>query len=236
MTARRLATLALAGLAASALAAVLLAQPRPVITLAEYIRIASSGPEEVAIRELVKYDGLYEATEMRYGRNWGQHAVMHSSDHRAALECLLGRAPTYLEQTDSYSGKVRVEATLTTGMATIRAGRLCLGVPDPEATPSATPPPVVTPTPSLPPPPTPCPKCPPTCTPVAPPPDLFACVRVVPTKRGIHLLRVTWRDVANCAAAIEWLQEGPLCVEEFTPDGRSTGALEWSLGDEEVAP
>lgn len=42
-------------------------------------------------------------SEARWGADYAQHGYMHSTDHLAALRCILKREPTYLEVYDSWS-------------------------------------------------------------------------------------------------------------------------------------
>lgn len=139
---------------------------KPVITTEQWLDIASNNTFDEGNRLLLAFDGdsVRAVSDQRYGANWGQRLVMHSTDHISALQALLGREPTFLEVYDSNSGRVRVAATGTTGMGTIYAARKLFEAENPPVTPPVVPP--APPTPPVQPPP------PPVQPPVIEPPPL----------------------------------------------------------------
>lgn len=101
------------------------------ITQSEWETLASSydynSLEYMKLINEYSADSLRLAAEARYGKDWGQHLVMHT-DHGPALTLILHsmgikRKATKLEETDSLSGRVTVEATGTTGMETIEKAK-----------------------------------------------------------------------------------------------------------------
>ena len=78
---------------------------KPAITMEKWLEIGSSNTFDVAEGLFAAFDGqsILACGEMRWGRDFGKHGFMHSTDHRSALLKINGHEPTWLEVYDSWS-------------------------------------------------------------------------------------------------------------------------------------
>ena len=78
---------------------------KPAITMEKWLEIGSSNTFDVAEGLFAAFDGqsILACGEMRWGRDFGKHGFMHSTDHRSALLKIYGVEPTWLAVYDSWS-------------------------------------------------------------------------------------------------------------------------------------
>jgi hypothetical protein len=78
---------------------------KPAITTEKWLEIGSNNTFDEAERLFAGFDGqsILECGEARWGRDFGKHGFMHSTDHRSALLKIHGHEPMWLEVYDSWS-------------------------------------------------------------------------------------------------------------------------------------
>ncbi|MES1243854.1 MAG: hypothetical protein ABUT39_19770 [Acidobacteriota bacterium] len=78
---------------------------KPAITTEKWLEIGSGNNFDDAERLFAAFDNqsILECGEARWGRDFGKHGFMHSTDHRSALVKINGKEPTWLEVYDSWS-------------------------------------------------------------------------------------------------------------------------------------
>jgi hypothetical protein len=78
---------------------------KPAITMEKWLEIGSNNTFDVAEGLFAAFDGqsILACGETRWGRDFGKHGFMHSTDHRSALLKITGHEPTWLEVYDSWS-------------------------------------------------------------------------------------------------------------------------------------
>lgn len=78
---------------------------KPAITMEKWLEIGSNNNFDDGERLFAAFDNqsILECGETRWGRDFGKHGFMHSTDHRSALLKIHGQEPTWLAVYDSWS-------------------------------------------------------------------------------------------------------------------------------------
>lgn len=78
---------------------------KPAITMEKWLEIGQNNTFDEAERLFAAFDGqsILACGEVQFGRDFGKHGFMHSTDHRSALLKILGHEPTWFKVYESWT-------------------------------------------------------------------------------------------------------------------------------------